>query len=100
MSQGESKLSRDIMARCRVRGAFAFKVHGGPTMMSGLPDIVTCYRGVFVTFETKMPEGGDASEVQRLRHRQIRMASGYATVVRSIAEAMSVYDEIDRQLDA
>jgi hypothetical protein len=98
MVQPESRLSREIMTAARARGAFAWKNHGGPTMMAGLPDIAMCYRGMFVSMETKMP-GGVVSAVQALRHTQIRAAGGLAPVVRSVKEAMAVLDGVDRMLD-
>jgi Holliday junction resolvase len=98
-SQPESKLSRKIMAELRSRGAFVWKNHGGPTMMNGLPDIAGVYRGFFIGIETKMPEGGDASPVQQLRHRQIRAAGGVVEVARSVAEAVTVLARIDARID-
>jgi Holliday junction resolvase len=56
MSQAESNLSRKIMAALRAHGYFCFKVHGGPTMMAGLPDIIVCAQGLFIGLETKMPQ--------------------------------------------
>lgn len=88
MSQGESKLSRDIMAALRAHGAFVWKNHGGPTMMSGLPDIVGSYRGMFIGVETKMPEGSQPTPIQRLRHAEIRTAGGHVTVARTVREAV------------
>lgn len=95
MSQPESKLSRDIMRALRTRGAFVWKNHGGPTMMSGLPDIAGVYRGYFLAIETKMPDGGDPSAIQRLRHNQIREAGGIVKVARSVTDALTVLARID-----
>lgn len=99
MSQGESKLSRKIMAALRQAGAFVWKNHGGPTMMSGLPDIAGVYRGFFISFETKMPEGKDPTPIQLLRHDMIREAGGIVEVVRSVAEALEVLARIDARID-
>lgn len=98
MAQPESSLSRRIAASFRARGGFIFKVHGGPTMMNGLPDLIGSYRGVFVGLETKLG-GNTASPVQRLRIAQIRKSGGIAYVVRSVKQAMTVLDNIDRSLD-
>lgn len=99
MAQGESSLSRRIAASWRARGGFVFKVHGGPTMMNGLPDLVGCYRGVSVWIETKMPEGKPPTPVQRLRHKQIRASGGIVAVARSVPQAMAVLDRIDASMD-
>lgn len=97
MAQPESILSRRIAGAIRARGGFVFKVHGGPTMMRGLPDLIGCYRGRFIGWESKMTKSDVPSPIQRYRHKQIREAGGLALVVRSIAEAMAVLDAIDKE---
>lgn len=89
MSQGESKLSRDIMAALRARGAFVFKVHGGPTMMTGLPDICGVWCGLSIWIETKMPGGQDPTPIQLYRHARIIAAGGYVLVARSVADVVT-----------
>ena len=90
------------MTVLRANGIFCFKVHGGPTMMAGLPDIIACvpvaaffeggmYRndqGLFVGLETKTPTGGDPSPIQARVHENIRSASGLVYVVRSVQDAL------------
>ena len=99
MSQGESKLSREIMDAIRARGGFAFKIHGSAMMMRGLPDVFGCYRGFFLGLETKMPEGKGPEPAQRHRIREIRAAGGISYVVRSVRDARRVMDAIDRKID-
>lgn len=107
-AQPESKLSRAIMAALRNRGIYCFKVHGGPMTQAGTPDIVACvpidsndytgtsppYHGVFVGFETKMPDGKDPTPVQRLRHNQIRAACGHVCVPRSVDDAVAFIEAL------
>lgn len=90
MSQRESKLSRDIIRAIELEGHFAFKVHGGPWMMAGLPDIIACIGGRFVCVETKMPDGGQPSKIQRFVHAKIRKAGGEVHVCRSVTQARQV----------
>lgn len=94
MSQGESRLSRTIMAALRARGAFVQKNHGGPTMMAGLPDIVGVIDGLYIAIETKMPEGSDPTPIQFLRHEQIRAAGGHVLVARTVREAVEWVDAV------
>lgn len=90
MSQAESRLSRKIMTELRAHGWFCFKVHGGETMMAGLPDIIVCAEGLFIGLETKMPEKrGNTTPKQDHVHGQIRAAGGTAVVVTSEAEALA-----------
>lgn len=95
MAQPESKLSHAIMGAMRARGAFVHKNHGGPTMMNGLPDIEGVYCGRYVAVETKMPDGGDPTPIQRLRHAQIREAGGTVIVARSVDDVTAWLARID-----
>lgn len=94
MAQKESQLSRKIMDAIRAQGYFCFKVHGGPTMMAGLPDIIVCAEGTFIGLETKLPETrSHTSPRQDHVHAQIRAAGGQAVVVCSAKEALQVIRE-------
>jgi hypothetical protein len=112
MAQPESKLSRQILSALRARGIFAFKIHGGPMMMAGLPDIIACVPvtiheaipdgiglacedrtvGLFIGFETKTPTGDDPSAIQQRVHDNIRAASGVVFVVRSVQDAVDAIE--------
>lgn len=90
------------MGALRARGIWCFKVHGGPTMMAGVPDIVACLPfpihhaatiGLFVGFETKMP-GGRPSAIQVKRHDDIRAAGGLVCVPKNVCEALTFVDGI------
>jgi Holliday junction resolvase len=90
-NQRESQLSRKIMQAIRAEGYFCFKVHGGPTMMSGLPDIICCAEGLFIGLETKLPQTrNETSPRQVYVHSKIREADGIAIVVCSAREALQV----------
>jgi hypothetical protein len=89
MSQGESRRSREIMSALRAEGAFCFKIHGGPTMMAGLPDVMGCYKGKCFGFETKMLPGAEPSPIQQQRHQELRAAGGVVVVVTSVHDALT-----------
>lgn len=93
--QGESRLSARIIARVRERGGFAFKVQAGPTMRAGLPDIVVCWRGLFVGIETKMPGAEGATPIQQHVHKEIRDVGGVVFVVRSVEEVDFALSQLD-----
>jgi Holliday junction resolvase len=91
MSQPESRLSRKIINALEAEGHFAFKVHGGASMMAGLPDIIVCVYGKFIGLEVKMPGmKKTTTQVQLLVHSKIRKAKGICEVVSSIDEALEV----------
>lgn len=92
--QRESKLSQKIMQALRAEGIFCFKIHGGPTMMAGLPDIVVCADGLFIGLETKLPETRSHTSVrQDYVHGAIRQSGGVAAVVTSAKEALQIVHE-------
>lgn len=97
--QPESKLSRDIQKLIRSRGGYCFKVWGNPMMPAGIPDIICCYHGLFVGFETKMPLGG-LQKIQAHTHRKILNADGFVFVPRSVQDASDALDEIEIYLSA
>lgn len=99
MSQPEARLGTQIRREMIQAGAFGFKIHGGPTMMVGLPDLIFCYRGQFVALEVKMPEG-KVSTIQRRRIAEIRQAGGHAYVVRSVGAVKTVLARVDASLDS
>lgn len=94
MVQPEARISRNIIKAVKERGGFAFKVHGSEHMMAGLPDIVCCYRGFFIGFETKTPTGV-VSPRQRYVMQHIMGAQGIVTVPRNVADALNVLDRVD-----
>ncbi len=86
------------------------KIHGGPTMMAGAPDIVACVPvvlnardsaigtpapvGLFVGFETKTPSGGDPTPIQERVHDNIREAYGKVFVPRSVDDAIAALESV------
>lgn len=99
MTQPEARLGAQIRKACAARGAFIFKIHGGPTMMAGLPDLIACYRGIFLGIEVKMP-GNKPSPIQRRRHDEINAANGAVIVAYSVSEVMTCLDALDAELDS
>jgi len=93
MAQPESRMSRAIGAGIIARGGFVFKVHGGPTMMSGLPDLVGVLDGASLWIETKMP-GNEPSPKQLHVHRKIVRAGGHLLVPTSVREALDWVDTV------
>lgn len=116
MPQPESKLSRAIKTMIRANGGYCIKIHGGPTMEAGTPDLLACIPvelpialpdgigliaddriyGLFVGIETKTPENNradkDGSTIQKHRAAQIRHAGGVVIIpaksVQQVSEAL------------
>lgn len=93
MSQPEARLGAQIRKALTERGAFVFKVHGGPMMMAGLPDLIVCYRGRYIGVEVKMP-GNKPSAVQLRVHEQMRRAGATVVVAYSVEDALASLHQI------
>lgn len=86
-------MSREIQKALKAKyGAdiFSFKIHGGPMMMAGLPDIVGFYKGQAFGLETKI--NTDVSPIQHHVHARMRRAGARIGVPHSVAEALEQLD--------
>lgn len=103
-TQPEAQLSERITkalkkeARARGHELFIFKVHGHDQQMAGVPDLLACYRGMFIGLEVKMP-GNEPSKIQMYRLGQIARSGGVVEVPYSVSEALDVLNEVDRRLN-
>ena len=68
---------------------FAFKQHGGIYGVSGIPDIICCYKGKFMAFEVKTPKG-KLSKLQEITIKRINEVGGMAVKVTSLQEVKDV----------
>jgi hypothetical protein len=95
----EAALSKKMVAVLRQRGAWAVKTHGDARQRRGLPDILACYRGVFLGLEVKLPSNSNGlTKLQAATLNHIDKADGVGTCVRSVAEVRKVLDDIDQEL--
>ena len=87
-------LEKEIVAQIMrflktVDGCFAWKEHGGPHSTAGLPDIIFCYRGMFVGLEVKTP-AGKLTKLQETTLQRIQAAKGQAFKVTSVKEVKEI----------
>mgnify|MGYP004477218787 CR=1 FL=1 len=68
---------------------FAFKEHGGIYGVSGIPDVICCYKGKFVAFEVKTLQG-KLSKLQEIMIKRINNAGGMAFKVTSLQEVKDI----------
>lgn len=70
---------------------FCFKVHGGPMMINGLPDIIGIAYGRPFAIETKMPDPkSKPTERQLYVHARMRRAGCIVGIARNVPEAISI----------
>lgn len=98
-AQLSERITKALKAEAKVRGheLFIFKVHGHDQQMAGVPDLLACYRGMFIGLEVKMP-GNEPSKIQLYRLSQIVGAGGVIKVPYSASEALEALNEVDRRL--
>jgi hypothetical protein len=73
---------------------FAWKEHGGQYGTAGLPDIICCYRGLFLAFEVKTVTG-KLSKLQEITLQKINAAKGKAFKVTSLREVKEILKSLD-----
>lgn len=96
--QPEARITKAIRLHLESIGAFVFKVHGGPQMMAGLPDLIACYKGYFIGIEVKQP-GNGPSERQKFVMQQIKRAKGICIVATQVADVYEPVRVIDEHCD-
>ena len=93
----EKDITAAIMRHLKtVRDMFCFKEHGGIYGTAGLPDIICCYRGRFVGFEVKTPDG-KLSKLQEVTIAKIKAAKGEAFQVTSVEEVKKILETLEVQ---
>lgn len=88
----ESAIVADIMRELKRLGGWWIKTHGGAFQVSGIPDIIGCYRGRFCGLEVKRPRVGRPTKLQLFVLEAIRQAGGLAEIVTSVDEVRRVLE--------
>lgn len=76
----EAKVKKKVVDVLKKNGAYYFFPATGGYGRSGVPDIVSCYRGVFVAIECKAGSNKPTA-LQEAEMRKIREANGFTLVV-------------------
>ncbi|AZS06601.1 RecB-like exonuclease [Mycobacterium phage JacoRen57] len=87
--QPEAKIGKKVREFLESKGAFVFKVHGGPQMMAGLPDLIVCHKGMFWGVEMKQP-GQKPTPRQLFVHSLIRRAGGGVIVATCVDDVLEI----------
>ena len=95
-------LEKDIVAAIRRylgtlgEDVFFWKEHGGPYGVSGVPDIICCYKGRFLGLEAKLP-GGKLTALQERALERINRAGGIARRVESVEDMKEIIRQADEE---
>lgn len=93
----EQDIQRKIIKYLEGVGAYVVKVVA--SNKSGTPDILACYRGIFLAVEVKRPETKtNVSELQEYNIKKIKEAGGIAIVSWDLDAVKAVVDDINLML--
>jgi len=92
----EKKVKEQVIKLLDKNNAYWFYPVMGGYGSSGVPDIVACYRGVFIGIECKAGDNTPTA-LQMKNLNQISQAGGYSTVINesNIDELQAIFERID-----
>jgi Holliday junction resolvase len=92
----EKKVKDQVVKKLDTVGAYWFYPVMGGYGSSGIPDIVACYRGVFIGIECKAGDNKPTA-LQMKNLNQISDAGGYSAVINetNIDELQNIFSRID-----
>ena len=95
--QPESGFQRSIQREIAKRGGYCVKQHGSMITAVGIPDLLVCYKGMFIALEAKV-DNNKPSKAQGVNLRNILKAGGFTAVVWNIKEVKAILNFIDNEL--
>jgi Holliday junction resolvase len=95
----EAKVKKKVVDVIKKNGAYYFFPATGGYGRSGVPDVVCCYRAVFIAIECKAGTNRP-TPLQEAEMEKIRLAQGFVRVVNedNIDEVQEVFNIINRGL--
>ena len=91
----ESKIQKDILNYLRHKRIFHLRFQA-QSNINGIPDVICCYKGLFIGLELKQ-ENGRATELQKRKLDAINNAGGIGLIVKSVEEVEQLFDQIDKE---
>ena len=95
----EGKVKKKVKEYLQSIGAWYYMPVSNGMGRVGCPDILVCYKGLFMAFETKAP--GKIKNVTANQQREIdgiQRANGLAHVVDDVEQVKSLLDTFERNL--
>lgn len=94
----ERRYQVKLMEQIRKRGGWVVKYPAGPHGTIGTPDLLTCYRGLFLAIECKAKREPPTSMQQR-QLDEIVSAGGMALVAHPGLDLDALWEQLDEQAD-
>ena len=95
MAAHERNIQASIIRVLTEAGAWYTKIHQEGHGRKGIPDLIACYRGVFLGIEVKTPDGRPTGP-QVVELNGIRDAGGIGIIARSADDVREYLGEIDQ----
>lgn len=95
----ERRYQTSLIAELRKRGAWVVKYPAGPHGTIGVPDLLACYRGLFLAIECKAKREPPTAMQQR-QLDGIVSAGGMALVAWPGLDLDPLWEQLDEQADA
>jgi hypothetical protein len=95
----EGKVKKQVKEYLKSIGAWYYMPVSNGMGRVGCPDILVCYKGLFMAFETKAP--GKIKNVTANQQREIddiRRVNGLAHVVDCVDQVKAVVEKVDDQI--
>lgn len=89
----ETKLQKKIQEYIDSIGGYCFKVHGSIYMRAGIPDIIACYKGLFIGIECKVGKN-KMSDLQEKHRDEILAAGGIHILAYSLNDVIKVLKKL------
>lgn len=99
-STPEKLVKKKVTARLKARGAYYFYPVTGGYGSSGVPDIIACYKGVFIGIECKAGNN-KPTDLQKRNLDAISRCGGVAIVINenNIDDIDATMNKIDNNID-
>ncbi len=98
----ENKRQAGIVKALKRDGAWIVKLHQTGRTRRGLPDLIACYRGIFIAVEVKQPHHKTAAARTQHQIRElhdVRAAGGIAIIATTYQDVREALDDIDEHLE-
>ncbi len=92
----ENKVKTAIKRWLTERGIYYFSAAAGPFSVHGVPDIIVCYKGLFIGIEVKAPgKENNLTPNQRQHLDRINSSGGIAFVASSVQTVQRRLSSLD-----
>lgn len=86
----EKAVEKKIKDYLFTQGCYHIKIHGSAFMVSGIPDIIACIKGLFVGIEVKAPGRlNNQSQEQKIHQKNIELSGGIYLLVDNLEEVVA-----------